>query len=153
MNPQKKARLGRLILTVFVLVVSVSSMYVQIQVESGNACGCVIPLYMFVPFLASLGLFIGVLVYYLISPKLEKPRLDKNIILGFLNKGESKVMSVIIENRGEIPQSRIVKLTGLPKVKVSRILEALSRRGIITKVPHKKINIIRMNDKLKGALC
>jgi len=52
-------------LSIFVFIVAISSLYVQIQIVEGNICGCLIPLPLFIPFIASVGLFIGTLSFYL----------------------------------------------------------------------------------------
>jgi len=149
MNPQKKFLTGMLVLTIFILAVALSSLYVQMQVSSGNACNCAIPLYLFVPLIGSMGLFIGVMAYYLLSPRFEKPVVDKSQLLSFLGKDESSVMKVIINNKGEVSQAEIVRQTGLPKVKVFRILHSLKIRGIITKEQQKKINLVKLSEGMR----
>ncbi len=152
MNPQKKFLTGMLIITVFILIVALAALYVQMQVSSGNACNCEIPLYVLVPIIGAMGLFIGVLSYYLLSPKFEKPAVDKGQLLAFLGKDEASVIKVILENRGEVPQAEIVRKTGLPKVKVFRVLHSLKNRGIVTKEQDKKINIVRLSEGMKKLL-
>ncbi|MCJ7817181.1 MAG: helix-turn-helix domain-containing protein [Candidatus Aenigmarchaeota archaeon] len=149
MNPQKKFLTGMLVLTIFILAVALSSLYVQMQVSSGNACNCAIPLYLFVPLIGSMGIFIGVMAYYLLSPRFEKPAVDKSQLLAFLGKDEAAVMKVILNNRGEVPQAEIVRRTGLPKVKVFRILHSLKLRGIVTKEQNKKVNIVRLSEEMR----
>jgi uncharacterized membrane protein len=152
MQPQKKFLTGMLIITVFILIVALSSLYVQIQVSSGNACGCAIPLYLFVPLVGSMGLLIGVLAYYLLSPRFEKPAVDKSQLLSFLGRDEAAVIKVILENKGEVSQAEIVKQTQLPKVKVFRILHSLKLRGIVTKEQNKKVNIVRLSEGMRKLL-
>jgi len=152
MNPQKKFLTGMLVLTAFIFVVAISSLYVQMQVSSGNACGCAIPLYLFVPLVGSMGLLIGVLAYYLLSPRFEKPAVDKGHLLAFLKRDEASVMKVLLEHKGEVPQAEIVRQTGLPKVKVFRVLHGLKLRGIVTKEQNKKVNIIRLSEGMKKLL-
>jgi uncharacterized membrane protein len=152
MNPQKKFLSGMLVLTAFIFVVALSSLYVQIQVSSGNACGCAIPLYLFVPLVGSMGLLIGVLAYYLLSPRFEKPAVDKSQLLAFLERDESSVIKAVLENKGEVPQAEIVRQTGLPKVKVFRVLHSLQKRGIVSKEQNKKVNIVRLSENMKKLL-
>lgn len=152
MNPQKKFLTGMLIITVFILIVALAALYVQMQVSSGNACNCEIPLYVLVPIIGAMGLFIGVLSYYLLSPRFEKPAVDKSQLLNFLDRDEASVMKVILENKGEVSQAEIVRKTGLPKVKVFRVLHSLKLRGIITKEQNKKINIVRLSEGMRKLL-
>ena len=152
MNPQKKFLTGMLVITVFILIVALAALYVQMQVSSGNACNCEIPLYVLVPIIGAMGLFIGVLSYYLLSPKFEKPPVDKSRLLAFLGKDEASVIKVILDNKGEVPQAEIVRKTGLPKVKVFRVLHSLKNRGIVTKEQNKKVNIIRLSEGMRKLL-
>jgi uncharacterized membrane protein len=152
MNPQKKFLSGMLVITVFILIVSLAALYVQIQVSSGNACNCSIPLYVLVPIIGAMGLFIGVLSYYLLSPRFEKPAVDKSQLLSFLDRDEASVMKVILENKGEVPQAEIVRQTGLPKVKVFRVLHSLKLRGIVTKEQNKKVNIVKLSEGMRKLL-
>jgi len=136
--------LGTLILAVFTFVVAASSLYVQIQLESGNFCGCVIPLPLFLPFLASLGLFIGTLIYYLFSPKLEEQRVRLDDFLNLLERDEARVVKALLSCGGEATQARLSKLTGYDRVKIFRIVRRLQRRGAIEKLPKGKTNLIRL---------
>ena len=152
MNPQKKFLTGMLVLTAFILAVALSSLYVQIQVSSGNVCGCAIPLYLFVPLVGSMGLMIGVIAYYLLSPKFEKPVVDKSQLLSFLERDEAAVMKALLDHKGEVSQAEIVRQTQLPKVKVFRVLRGLQARGIVQKEQNKKVNIVRLSEGMRKLL-
>ncbi len=141
---QRHIVLGTLILAIFTFVVAVSSLYVQVQLESGNLCGCVIPLSLFLPFLASLGLFIGTLIYYLFSPRLESRRVDLDVFLNLLERDEAKVIRALLSCGGEATQAKLSKLTGYDRVKIFRIVSKLKRRGAIEKLPKGKTNLIRL---------
>lgn len=99
-----------------------------------------------------MGLFIGVLAYYLLSPKFEKPAVDKGQLLAFLGRDESSVIKVILDNKGEVPQAEIVRQTGLPKVKVFRVLHSLQKRGIMSKEQNRKVNIVRLSEGMRKLL-
>ncbi len=149
MEHEKKVVFGMLVLTTFILIVAISSLYVQIQVETGNLCGCVIPIYLFIPLLASIGLFIGTLVYYLLSPKfVVKP--DKESLMKFFNSDERKIINILISRKGKALQSVIVRESGISKVKVFRLLEKLRKRGFIEKEPYGKTNKIILNEEIKS---
>ena len=152
MNPQRKFLTGMLIITVFILIVALAALYVQMQVSSGNACSCEIPLYVLVPIIGAMGLFIGVLSYYLLSPRFEKPLVDKSQLLAFLGKDEATVLKVILEGKGEALQAEIVRKTGLQKVKVFRVLHSLKLRGIVTKEQNRKVNTVRLSENMKRLL-
>ncbi|MCD6590578.1 MAG: winged helix-turn-helix transcriptional regulator [Candidatus Aenigmarchaeota archaeon] len=146
MNDQKKIVLAMLVISIFVLIVALSSFYVQIQIETGNICGCVIPIYLFIPLLASIGLFIGTMFYYLLSPKFEK--IEKDVILNLFDSDEKIIVETLIKNHGKATQAKITKSTGLSKVKVHRVLERLENKNVISKKKERKVNIITLNKDL-----
>ena len=151
MNESKKVAIGILIFSIFVFIVSLSSLYVQTEISSGNVCGCFIPIPLFIPFIASVGLFIGTLIYYLISPRLNKKKLHKKLLLNFFTGDERKIFGIILE-KCEVTQSEIVKLSRLSKVKVFRILRRLENRNLIEKKPLGKTNLIVVNENVKELL-
>ncbi len=152
MEQHKKIVLGALIVVIFVLIVSITSWYVQIMIDTGSICSCAIPLPILVPVLASIGLLIGTVLYYLFSPVSGKciGRGQRDAILNLLNETEKKIMYSIITNRGELSQAGIVNVTGLPKVKVFRALERLRARGIISKENMGKTNRVMLSEELKS---
>lgn len=152
MDPQKKFLGGMLLITVFVFIVAISSLYVQTEISAGNACGCAIPLYLFIPLLASMGLLIGVLSYYMFSPRFEKSVVDKKALLKAMDPDEAKVLSVLMDGKGENRQAAIVSSTGLSKVKISRILERMQRKGMISKKTDKKVNTIILEESMRNLL-
>ncbi len=147
MDDSKKIVLGIMLISIFVLVVAVSSLYVQTEISSGNACGCFIPIPIFIPFIASIGLFIGTLIYYMFSPRFENKKIDKNVLLDFVEGDERKVLKKLIDNK-ELGQAEIVRETGLAKVKVSRIIKKFEERGIIEKNRIGKINNIKLRKEI-----
>jgi len=147
MEDSKKVILGILILSVFVFIVSIISLYVQTEISYGNACGCAIPIPLFIPFIASVGLFIGTMIYYFLSPKFEKKKIDKKFFLNFFEGEERKVFEIIL-NKKEANQTEIVKESNLSKVKVSRILKKFENRGLIEKLSIGKINKVRLKKEI-----
>ncbi len=154
MKHSKKIILAMLIITVFILIVAGSSLYVQYHVETGNVCGCAIPLYLFVPFLSSLGLFIGVLVYYLIFINVETKKdfveenLDKILIL--LPPGERAVVRILV--RGPTTQSKIMRETKFDKVKTFRTIKRLELRGLVKRERYGKTYIVKLSDDMEKLL-
>lgn len=140
-----------IIISAFVLVVSGSSLYIQLQIESGHMCGCVIPLYIFIPFLSSLGLFIGTLAYYLLRPTTERKIKIDQIVPLFLDKDEAVIIKEILKER-EITQASLMKRAGMDKVKIFRIIERLKQRGIIEKKPYGKTNIIKLSAEIERSI-
>jgi uncharacterized membrane protein len=148
-DPQKKILFGILLITIFIFMVALSSLYVQFQIDNENVCGCLIPVSLFIPLLACIGLFMGTLIYYLISPRFEAKKIDTGTLLKLLDADDSKLISIIISNKGEISQSKLGKMSGMSKVKVFRTIENLKRKGIVEKSPHGKTNMIRLGEEFR----
>ncbi len=145
---ENKAIIGMLILSIFAFVLAASSLYVQIHVQKGNLCGCFIPLPLFIPFVGSIGLFIGTLAFYLISPP-TKQKKNTQIVLKLLDEDEAKVMETILKNKGKATQSEITKELNFPKVKTFRIIERLKSKGIVKKEGKGRIKSIELSDEFK----
>jgi len=145
----KKIVFVMLIISIFVLAVALSSLYVQINLETGNICGCAIPISLFIPLLSSIGLFIGTLVYYLLSPRFEVQKIDKKVLFSLFSDEEKKILEEVIKHKKGITQAKLVKDTKFRKVKVFRVLEKLKSRGVIKKIPYGKTNLITLTDNWK----
>jgi uncharacterized membrane protein len=65
-----------------------------------------------------------------------------------LQSDEKEIIKMLVENKGEILQSKISRSLG--KVKAFRIIENLVKRGIITKEPYGKTNKIKLNEKFRS---
>ena len=116
MRYEKKILLGALILSIFVFIVAFSSLYIQIHISEGNVCGCAIPITLFVPFIASVGLFIGTLLYHLLLK--ENKCIDYNMFLNIFDSQEREVLKKLIDCRGSCLQSKLTRDTNLSKVQV-----------------------------------
>jgi hypothetical protein len=153
MDSSRKIIFGILILSVFVFIISVISLYVQVTIDSGDVCGCLIPLPFFIPFIGSTGLFIGTLVFYLFSPMTEKnAKLYRKLLLSMLGDSEAIILKALADNRGELSQARLTTLTGISKVNVFRTLEKMKTRKLIEKKPHGKTNTIKLCDGFRGII-
>lgn len=121
-----------------------------------RGCGCpkVISynfLYIFI-FLSIV--FIGSLIYYLASLKIDtqKSVLKKNLalVLNFLDKDEKKFLNSIIESKGEILQSELTKKFG--KLKSWRVVKRLNDKNIISIENLGKTNKIILKPELATEL-
>ena len=144
MKQEKKVILGTLILAVFVFIVALSSIHVQTEIYRGDVCGCAIPIPLFIPFLASIGLFIGTLLYYLFFPKYEN-KIDGSVVLKLFDNAEREIIKKLLENEGSCLQSKLTRETNLSKVQVFRTLENLIHRKIAEKERYGKTNKIKLN--------
>jgi predicted transcriptional regulator len=151
MEQSKKIMAGALVIAIFTLMVSLITWYIQGLIYAGNVCSCFIPLPIFIPLIGSIGLLIGILVYYLFSPKFER-KIDKKIILGLFDGPGADILNCLIENNSEASQSHIVKKTGISKVRVHRTLEKLKKSGIIEKKSDGKTNHIILKKEIAEML-
>lgn len=148
MDLRKDILIGSLILSIFVFTVASSTLYVQTQISKGNACGCWIPLPLFIPFLGSVGLFIGIILYSLFNPIPAQTSISQQSLLNLFDKDEKKVVKALLDKGGERLQAEIVKKTKLSKVKVHRILKRLEGKQLVEKKAKGNTNLI----KAKGIL-
>ena len=151
---KKKSLIAIILLSGFIFAVSFSTLYAQTHIIEGTACSCTLPIPVLIPTFASLGLLIGSILYYFMSPKIEENK-EKKIQLIFslvemLNPEEKEIIKKLLENKGEILQSKLSRSFG--KVKTFRVLENLRKRGIIEKEPYGKTNVIKLGEKFKNIL-
>ena len=101
------------------------------------SCACIFPPWMFIMAFASLGVFIGTLTYYFLTQHHvgEKKEIKQGIkkILNFMDSDEKKIIKSLVDNLGELSQSKISELTSLDKVRLSRKIDVLVSIGIVTK--------------------
>lgn len=90
---------------------------------------------------AILSFIIGILATYLFESKLKESQINKAI--QFLPKNERKVCKILLE-RKEIEQNKLVSLSGLSNVKMSRIISSLEKRRVIEKRKHGYTNLISL---------
>jgi len=59
-----------------------------------------------------------------------------------LDADEKEIMNLILKNKGSMFQSRLADETGLGKVKVTRVLDALEGQGLIERKRRRMTNIV-----------
>jgi uncharacterized membrane protein len=151
MDLRKKLLAVIIVIAGFIFGVSFSTLYAQVHISEGTACSCTLPIPLLIPTFSSLGVFVGSLVYYMLSPKIEKKEAkDVRLLLDMLEPDEKAIIKRIIESKGEISQSKLSSEFG--KVKTFRVLEGLRLRGVIEKVPYGKTNKIRLSEKFVDIL-
>lgn len=69
---------------------------------------------------------------------------DYSVILPLLKADEKKVLLTLIEEKGEILQNKLVIKLGVSKVKLTRLLYNLEKKGIIIKERHGLTNIVKL---------
>jgi len=157
-SDKKKARrfllIVAMIIAAFVLIVSLASLYAQRVVSCGLAETCTIPLPFLIPIIASVSLFVGSLIGYLMVGKLYKK--DRNIVeyselmRKIFSKEEYEILK-IIDKKKYISQAKIVQLTGFPRLKIFRIIKKLREKNIIIKEEKNgKTWMIDLNEDFRG---
>jgi len=139
------------ILTFFIFIISFTVFYTTENFSS--ICGCKLPLWVIIVSISSLGLFVGSTTYYIISNSFikEKKEIEANLIkfLDVLDKDDKRVLMCLIENKGELNQSRLTKILGSNKVKISRTVARMEEKGIIKKEKSGMTNKLTLNKELK----
>ncbi len=119
-------------------------------------CGCpkVISQNFILLFIILAVVFVGSLLYYLFSFRIELKNkvIGKNIEIFYsiLDNEEKKVLEMLIKNKGKVAQSMIAHKFG--KIKAHRILKKLKEKKIIEIKKEGKSNIIKLNKELLGEL-
>ncbi len=145
----KKIILAMLILSIFVFIVALSSLYVQEHVYEGDICACAIPVYLFIPFIGVLGLFIGTTTYYLLSPRFRNETQQKKLLLSLLRDDEARVMKILLESGGESTQARIAKQARLDKLRVFRAVQRLEKRGVVSREKEGKVVVVKLAENYR----
>ncbi len=149
MNLDKKHLFGMAVLSFFVLIVALASMYTQVRIGAGQQCGCAVPPYLFIPFMGALGLFTGMLIFTIFREEKESS-LKLEHVLRVMDKDERKIMKLLYGNTS-LMQSEIVEKTGLSKVKVSRLLGKMENKGVIEKEKNGNSNMVKLSRKYEKA--
>jgi uncharacterized membrane protein len=139
------------ILTFFVFAISFSVFYTTENFST--SCGCSLPPWVIIVAMSSLGLFVGLTAYYILSISFLKEKKDirKNILdlLALLEKDEEEVIRNFVKNNGETNQSLLSKELKLNKVKASRIISKLENKGIIKKEKNGMTNKLTLKKELR----
>jgi hypothetical protein len=140
-----------IILTFFIFVISFIVFYTTENFST--SCGCILPPWVIIVSTSSLGLFVGLITYYILSINFikEKKTIEQNLnkFLDILEEADKKILQEIIKNKGEINQSSLSKKIGIGKVRLSRVLSRLENKKIIKKEKNGMTNRIILAEGLK----
>ncbi len=140
------------LLSLFIFIVAYSVYYVGEHMEHGEACDTVIPIPIIGVLTASMGFFIGNLVYYILSTRFIKKRqnISKHALLTlkFLPNDERRLIRTLIEAGGSLNQSALTKKLGMTRVKAHRVIERLIAKGVIIKKKAGQTNSIIFDENL-----
>lgn len=103
--------------------------------------------------LSLFGMFIGSFTYYFMSEKYEKKiiKIHKDVskTLNFLDEDAKLVLKILIYNKGELTQAKLVSITSFSRVKLSRLITFLENKGIIKKTTQGYTNQIVLEKEYK----
>ena len=100
--------------------------------------------YLFVGSVFITGAIIAGISLYVYFYRIRKPT---KVIFSVLDDFEKKVMNIIIANRGEVNQKKIITETNLSKAKVNRVVKNLADRGLIKVEKFGKTNKLKIINK------
>ncbi len=149
----KEGLLLMTVITGFVFLVSFATLYTENVINHGDSCSCPVPIPLVVLSMASLGVFVGTLIFYgftLFSDK-KKKTTGLNLLFSVLSGDEEKLAKLLADNGGILKQSELVRLSGLSRVKVSRLVDKMSKK-IVDKETKGKINVIKLKQKFREFL-
>jgi len=90
--------------------------------------------------IALVSLIVGVFIALLFQWKINKMQFDR--VLKILPEDERKVISLLLQNNNSLEQNKLVAITGINKVKMSRLISELQSREIIKKTNLGNTNLI-----------
>jgi len=155
MIKSKQVLISVMIIAIFIFIISFASLYTQRHISCGSTQTCTIPIPFLIPISASLGLFIGTLVYYLMIGRLTRKNIDirkyHKIINSLLEKEEKKILDIIKDKR-EITQAKLASLTDMSRVKIFRNIKRLQQKNLIDKEKQGKKIIIKIKKELSDTL-
>ncbi len=137
--------------SLFFAVLNFLSLYVERNYTA--TCPSALPLTVVVNILIAGSILSGAFVtLFFINKSSHKRRevhKDTMLTLNFLDAEEKNIIKLIIDSKGVITQSKLVKLSGINKVKVTRILHKLELKGVIVKKPYGNTNKVELVQGLK----
>ena len=135
----------------FIFAVSFTVFYVRDSY--GVSCDCNASFPLIVAGFSSLGVFVGVLTYYVLSKSFirQKEKIKGNVekTLNFLENEERLIIKTLIDNQGSCTQNVLSKLTGIDPVKLHRRLKALESKDIISKDKNGMTNELILKPEFK----
>lgn len=100
-----------------------------------------LPLLFYVISLVSI--ILGGFVVIMFQWKINKIQMER--VLKILPEDERKIVSLLLKNNNSLEQNKLVALTGINKVKMSRIIKQLEYRKVLKKTNLGNTNLIVLN--------
>jgi len=93
--------------------------------------------------IALVSLLVGFSIALLFQWKINKIQMER--VLRILPEEQRKIVSLLIQNNNSLEQNKLVALTGIHKVKMSRILKDLEFRSVVKKTDLGNTNLVVLN--------
>jgi len=93
--------------------------------------------------IALVSLLVGFSIALLFQWKINKIQMER--VLRILPEEQRKIVSLLIQNNNSLEQNKLVALTGIHKVKMSRILKDLEFRNVVKKTNLGNTNLVVLN--------
>ncbi len=126
------------IVAALVVLTSLATLYAWAAMEKGEICLWSFPIAALIPTFFSLGLIAG----YLLHKAIEGMQIVSNALLKGLEGDEKKVVEILLGKGGKCLQSSISRELG--KVKASRVIQRLEKKGIVERVKVGKTYIVAL---------
>lgn len=140
----------------FLFLVSFAIFYVRENYSAEScsvACSCKTSLPLIISLLSTLGVFVGTIMYYLLSGKFSREQklmqAGINKTLNYLSKDEKAIVKALINNGGELSQSSLGKITAMNKVKTYRVISTLEKKAVVKKEKSGMTNKVILDNELK----
>ena len=139
----------------FILLIIFLSLLLGEHFET-KTCGCpeMVSQNFIVLFIILSIIFIGGLVYFLLSLQIDKKEniINKNIevLYSILDKDEKTLLNFLVKNNGKINQNDFAKKIG--KLKAHRVIKKLEKKKIANVIKQGKSNLIELKQELKQEL-
>lgn len=108
------------------------------------------------PIIAGVGILLGMSIYYVLDKKREEETIKgkevATIVMKFLNGGEKKILSYLIENEGKCYQSELSRIEGVGKLRAHRTIKKLHKLGVVELTKMGKTNLVKLDESLKHFL-
>ncbi|MCJ7450485.1 MAG: HTH domain-containing protein [Candidatus Nanohaloarchaeota archaeon QJJ-9] len=139
---------------IYILASAIAFYYLH-KAVSGSVCNCTVSLTWIVALMSATGVVVGIGVYiYMKNTLIPETASNKEIqeTVRFLPEDQRKIIETLISSEGKISQSRLPEKTDLSKVKISRKLKELERKGIVKKEKSGMTNTVYLQEKFQKIL-
>lgn len=138
-------------------IISITGGFIFVhRTVSGPYCDCGLSLTLTVAAMASSGIIVGIILYYYLSGSFqaEKKSIREKALetARFLPENQRKILEFLVENSGEAMQKDAAEETRMDKVKVSRTLKKMEKRGIVSREENGMSKKMVLEDPFKELL-